>query len=92
MECSQRHVLTNAAANVVALAWVPAEVWTSGRAFEISDFAAGEVTFKGCPDKAVAYFGGLMLIRPAFCTALRLRREGLGDVTITTAAGPIKCG
>ena len=74
------------------LAWVPAAVWTAGRDFEISDYAAAKVTFQGCPDKAVAYFGGLLLTKPALCTALRLGREGLSDVTISTAAGQIKCG
>ncbi|HEX6685268.1 MAG TPA: hypothetical protein VF062_20930 [Candidatus Limnocylindrales bacterium] len=59
---------------------------------EISDYAAREVTFQGCAGQEVAYFGGLLLAKPAFCSTLRLRRKGREDETISTAAGQIKCG
>jgi len=53
-----------------ALAWVPAEVWTSGSSPVLDDWLGTSVTFQACPDRTAVYFGGVAASSPETCLSL----------------------
>lgn len=62
-----------------ALAWVPATEWTGGGRPELRRWLARRVTFDGCPDRDVTYFGGVLAGRADACLHLRIQPAGAGS-------------
>ena len=57
-----------------ALMWVPADQWSSS--LDAGRWMTAKVTFDGCPDRDVTYFGGLLAPAPGRCLHLRIRPAG----------------
>ena len=55
------------------LAWVPAQIWTSGAGgVDLTPWMASKLVFDGCPDRDVTYFGGLLSTDPNVCLKLHI--------------------
>lgn len=61
-----------------ALMWVPADQW--GSSLDARRWMTTSVTFDGCPDRAVTYFGGLLAPTADSCLHLRIRPPGIPAV------------
>jgi len=59
-----------------ALAWVPAIEWTGGGRPDLRPWLTSRVTFHGCPDRDVTYFGGVLADRADTCLHLRIQPTG----------------
>ena len=59
-----------------ALAWVPATEWTGEGRPDLRRWVTGRVTFDGCPDRDVTYFGGVLADRGDACLHLRIQPTG----------------
>lgn len=66
------------------LAWVPADTWTTGN--DVTEFEATSVTFTGCPNREIAYLGGVLLNGSTACMSLRVSRD---DAHLTSLQVPI---
>ncbi len=60
-----------------ALAWVPAHEWTNG-APNLQRWMTDRVTFTGCTDRDVTYFGGLLANNANDCLQLKITQSGKG--------------
>ena len=74
-----------------ALAWVPAELWTSGADPDLTRWAATSVTFQSCPDRMATYFGGLLGPASDTCLYLDVRRDGARIENLTTRLDGADC-
>jgi hypothetical protein len=56
------------------LAWVPAQIWTSGDGggIDLTPWMTSELVFDGCPHRDSTYFGGLLSTDPHICLTLRV--------------------
>lgn len=59
-----------------ALAWVPAHQWTSGAPPNLQRWTTERVTFTGCADRDVTYFGGLLANNANACLHLKITQSG----------------
>jgi hypothetical protein len=77
LRAGEREVTATVPANSgAALAWVPADVWTTGGPPHLDAWLATSVTFQGCPDRITTYFGGIAAATPATCVDLALAGAG----------------
>lgn len=58
-----------------AFAWVPSPIWTSEKAPDLRQWVARTVTFQGCPDRDVTYFGGILAADPNACLDLVVQTD-----------------
>jgi hypothetical protein len=54
-----------------AFAWVPAQMWTSGRP-DLTRWATTSVTFASCPDRTATYFGGIVADTSSTCLRFQI--------------------
>lgn len=69
------------------LSWVSSEVWTSGTAPNLADWATTEVTFEGCPDRNVTYLGGLLTRKANGCALIQVDTPHARQSAYTWAFG-----
>lgn len=74
-----------------ALAWVPASDWTSGSPPNLTDWLASSVTFEGCPDRDVVYFGGFLADTNQSCVAIDARIAGRPAGSARVSLGGSAC-
>lgn len=60
----------------VALAWLPANEWLTSSPPNLAGRLAESVTFEGCTDTGVTYFGGLVAEKSDSCLILRFETAG----------------
>jgi hypothetical protein len=54
------------------LAWVPAQIWTSGRGIDLRQWMTSKLVFDSCRDRDITYLGGLLSTDPHMCLTLHV--------------------
>jgi hypothetical protein len=58
-----------------ALAWVPAEVWTTGD-IDLNRWSTSSLTLHSCPDRAAQFLGGFLTRDLRTCLHITMRQAG----------------
>ena len=74
-----------------ALAWVPADLWTSGANPDLTRWATTALTFESCPGRTATYFGGLLAPTTDTCLHLDARSDHAQVDSLTTRLNGADC-